>query len=251
MSDSTRAQSELVGFLLIFSAVILAIVLVTATGFVGFHNAQDYQRTVNAEQAFIALANDVDDVVRGDAPSRSTEIGITDATLGLENDTPSIAISIDGTALDLAEGNELGSVVYDSGTETSITYQSGAIIRTDDGGSVLVRDPDFVITDEAVILPVVTVFGEDAGMVGGTTGVEITALTDGTDVVAEDKPVTDSVTIEVSTTHVDAWARYFEQFERNGPVTEVEPDIATERVRVEIETERVYVTVDRIDVSFR
>lgn len=251
MHNDSRGQSELLGFLLIFAVVILTIALVTATGFVGFNSAQDYQRTTNAEGAFTVLASNVDDLTQMGAPSRATEIRITDASLSHETEDSSIRIRLDGEVLNLGENDETGSIVYDSGTDTTLTYRSGALIREDGGSSLLFRDPDFVITDEEVILPMVRLSPEGTSEVGGTSNVDVRTTNNGTDVLAERKPVYDNVTIVFGTPHVDAWKRYFEQFEDDGPVTKVSPDFDENTVEVEIETDRLSVTVDRITTTFR
>ena len=251
MYKNSRGQSELFGFLLIFAVVILTIALVTATGFVGFNSAQDYQRTTNAEGAFTVLASNIDDVSQMGAPSRATEIRIADASLSHEKEDSGIDIALDGEALNLAESGETGSIVYDSGTDTTITYRSGALIREDGGSSLLFREPEFVITDEEVILPMVRLSPGGTSEVGGTSNVDVRTINGGTDVVAESKPVDDNVTIALETPHVDAWKRYFEQFEGDGPITKVSPDFDENTVEVEIETDRLSVTVDRITTTFR
>ncbi len=250
MCDDSRGQSELLGFLLIFAVVVLTIALVSATGFVGFNNAQDYQRTSNAEGAFTVLAGNIDDVTRAGAPSRATEIRITDASLSLETEASSIGLTLDGDPIEIEEGDGTGSIVYDSGTDTTITYRSGALLREDDGSSLLFREPNFVITEEEVILPVVHLSSEDRHEIGGTSNVDVRIHDGGTDVLVEKKPVNDNVTIVFTTPHVDAWTRYFEQFEE-GPVTNIEPDFDQDSIEVKIETERLSVIVNRVDVTLR
>lgn len=251
MRDGDRGQSELVGFVLIFGIVVLTVALVSATGFVGLNNAQDYQRTTNAEGAFTALAGSLDEVVRGDAPSRTTAIGISDASLSLDENSSSVAVAVDGAQVDLEAGNETGSIVYDSGSDTTITYRSGALLRRDGERSVMFREPDFVITDEEVILPLTDLSSERTSEVAGTADVEVYARHDGTAVVADTEPVADNVTITLGTPHVDAWTRYFEQFEGDGPVTDVTPAPDGNSVEVKIQTDRLSVVVDRVSVRFR
>jgi hypothetical protein len=251
MSEDSRAQSELLGFLLIFGVVVLTIALLGTTGFVGLDNAQDYQRTANAEGAFTAFAGNLDDVIRGETPGRSTEIRITDASLSLREESSDIDVSVDGERLDLEGGNRTGAIVYDSGSNTTITYRGGALLRRDGGSSVMFREPDFLITDREVILPVVRLSPEQTGEIGGTSNVEVRTRHEETTVIAETEPVTDNVTISLGTPHVDAWTRYFEALEGEGPVRNVDPDFDGNSVEVEIETERLSVVIDRVSVTFR
>ena len=251
MCDDSRAQSELLGFVLIFAVVILTIAVVSATGVVGFNNAQDYQRTANTEGAFTVLANNVEDVTRMGAPSRGTEIGITGASLSVETERSSMDIALDGETLELEPDGETGSVVYDSGTGTTLTYRSGALIREDDGSSVLFREPGFVITDEEVILPIVRLSPAGTSEVGGTSNVDVRTIHNGTEVPVDSEAVDDNVTIVLETPHVDVWQRYFEGFDGDGPITDVDPDPGADTVEVRIETDRLTVTVDRITTTFR
>lgn len=242
-----RGQSELVGFLLVFGVVVLTIALVVVTGFVGLDGAKDFQRTTNAERAFTGLADDVDDVARGGAPSRSTEIRIADGRLSLEPAETRIEITaVDGNST--AVTVETHPVVYDSGTGTTVTYRSGALVRRDGDAAVMYREPDFVLTQERVILPVVETAQEGGGPVGGTGAVDVRTVHAGEDVVIWDRPVA-KVMLNVSTPNAGAWERYFEAASGDGPVTNVERD--GEFVEVTLEPDRATVTVHRIEVTFR
>lgn len=235
------------GFLLVFSVVVLTIALVGLTGFVGLDGAKDYQRSTNAEQAFTGLADNVDDVVRGGAPSRSTEVRIADGRLSLEPSETRIEIT------DL-EGNttnrtvQTAPIVYDSGDGTTVTYRSGALVRRDGDAAVMFRDPGFVLTNETVILPIVDTTQAGGGPVGGSSAVEVRTGHAGTDLVAWDRPVA-NVTLNMTTPNAGAWARYFEAAGGDGPVTSVERD--GDSVAVTLEPDRVTVTIHRVDVTFR
>jgi hypothetical protein len=246
-SERGRGQSELVGFLLVFSVVILTIALVGLTGFVGLEGAEDFQRTTNAEQAFTELADSVDDVVRAGVPSRSTEVRIADGRLSLATTETRIRIDgVDGNSTNVTVAN--APIIYDSGSGTTITYRSGALIRQDGDAAVMFREPDFVLTNERVVLPVVETSQAGGGPVGGTSSVEVRTVHAGTDLVAQDRPVT-SVTLNITTQNAGVWERYFEAAAGDGPVTNVERDGDT--VEVTLEPERATVTVHRVDVTFR
>lgn len=251
MANDSRAQSELLGFLLIFVVVILTIALVIATGVTGFNNAQDYQRTTNAEGAFTVLASNIGDVTQMGAPSRATEIGIAEASLSVEEEQSSIDIALDGESLNLEGNAATGSIVYDSGSGTTITYRSAALIREDSGSSVMFREPDFVMTEDEVVLPMVRLSSDGTSEVGGTSDVSVRTVDNGTDVLADNRPVSDNVTIVFETPHVDAWIRYFEQFEEDGPITNVSPDPDENTVEVRIETDRLTVAVDQVTTTFQ
>jgi len=238
MSEADRGQSELVGYFLIFNVVILTVLLVGATGLVGLNNAQDFQRTTSAQQGFSALANDVDDVVRRGAPSRTTEIGLADVSLSFEQQTD-ITVRTDNGSIE-NRTVELHSLVYDSGSETRIVYSSGALLRADGGSSVMYREPNFLLDNDAVIVPLVTL-SPNNNTVGGDSAVAIETRDAGTDVVGAGD--VDTVTVEVTSPRTTAWYRYLDDEADCDP-----PDSGT--VTCRIDADRVSVTVDRVDVRF-
>lgn len=246
MCDLERGQSETLGFLLIFGVVILSVTLVGVAGFAGLDRAQDFQRTTNVEQAFVVLGDNIEDVVQAGAPSRSTEVMIADATLSHESTKTTVTITNENGS-SRTEGVDSHPIVYDSDTGTTICYRNGAIIRRDGENAVMVQTPGFVLTNEEVILPLLSTRPLSDNTVGGSTSVNVRIRHAGTSVLALNEPVT-NVTVNVSSSCADAWERYFRQFEDDGPVTDVERN--GNEVGVSIQTDRVTVTVHRIDVSF-
>lgn len=239
MDDRDRGQSELLGFLLVFALVVLTIALVGATGYAGLHSAQDYQRTTNAEYAMTALADNVDDVVRRGAPGRNTQIGLSDASLSLE-DTEEITVTVDGNATTV----ETRPIVYDAGTGTTIVYSSGAVVRQDQAGSIMLREPGFVLTEETMILPIVEASPAGDGSVGGTTDVGVETRSAGTEPVVVEDDVSEIV-VEVTSPRVESWARYLDETAADCA------DPVDRTVECEVDAERAYVTVERVDVRFR
>lgn len=249
-STEDRGQSELVGFVLIFSVVVMTIALVGMTGFIGLNSAQDFQRTINAEQGFTTLADDIERVAGGEAPSRSTEVRIADGRLAMEDSRTKFILDED-------VGFQTYTLEYDSESGTTIDYRHGALIRSDDGESVMIREPGFVLTDEEIIIPMVDLDQSGAATVGGTTSVDIRSHDGGTEVIAISEPEFESITIEIDTAHPDVWAAYFEQFEVDGPVNTVDivdhPDEDHDQVDVEIDTDGTPVSITRhtVDIEFR
>lgn len=235
------------GFLLVFSVVVLTIALVGLTGFVGLDGAKDYQRSTNAEQAFTGLADNVDDVIRAGVPSRSTEVRIADGRLSLEPSETRINITaLKGNTTNMTVAS--APIVYDSGDGTTVTYRSGALVRRDGDAAVMFRDPGFVLTGERVILPIVDTTQAGGGPVGGSSAVEVRTSNAGTHLVAWDRPVA-SVTLNMTTPNAGAWERYFEAAGGDGPVTNVERD--GDSIEVTLEPDRATVTVHQVDVTFR
>lgn len=211
--DRDRGQSELLGFVLVFGVVILSIVLLGATGFVGLDNARDFQRTTNAEQAFTALADDVDEVASRGAPSRTTEVRVDDASLAVAEPTTirvEVTDTANGTTL-VDRTVETRPIVYDSGSGTRIAYASGALIRQDGENGLVFREPRVVLTGETVILPLVATSPAGTERVGGTSAVAVGTRRTGSDVIAASDDAADlSVTLELTSPRVGAWEAYLD-----------------------------------------
>ena len=81
----TRGVSEIVGFILVFSLVLGTITLVYASGLSGLDDTRDAERITNAERAFDVLANNFQQMGRGEAPNRATEIKLAEAQLSVRD----------------------------------------------------------------------------------------------------------------------------------------------------------------------
>lgn len=242
MPESERAQSEVVGFLLIFTLVILAILLVGITAITGLNDTQEFQETTSTEQAFVVLANNIGDVTRRGAPSRTTEIGLSQASLSVD-ETEQINITVAGETTRI----ETQPIVYNSRDDTSISYSSGMLIREDGGNGVRFREPNFVLTEEIVILPIVATAAVDDTTVGGTTAVPVKTRRYGTAVVAAAEfEGSETVTIEVSSSRSEIWADYLAEM-----VGEDNCERTNGSVRCSISTEQAFVSVEEIEVALR
>jgi hypothetical protein len=76
-----RAVSDVIGYVLVFSLIIATVGIVTAVGFSTIEDRQRDERINNVERAFDVFAANVEDVYRGGAPSRATEIRLSGGTL--------------------------------------------------------------------------------------------------------------------------------------------------------------------------
>ena len=101
MIRNHRAVSEIIGFVLVFSLILGTITIVYVGGLSGLDDARNAERVNNAERAFDVMANNFQQMGRGDAPNRATEIKLADAQL---TTTPNRAVNVNRTGLDSAVG---------------------------------------------------------------------------------------------------------------------------------------------------
>lgn len=242
-----RAQSEVIGLVVIFGIVITAIAVVAATGFTGLQDAKHIQEANNGVKLFEILDDNVDDLVMGRAPNRATEIRLSNTQLEIADPA---TIEVRGHEVGNRTANftytvTVAPIVYDLGDDTRLIYAGGALIREEYAGEVMLREPSLVRSDRVAILPVVQTRAIGRPSVGGSQKVNIrTDLSETSLLVAETVP--HQLEMRVSSPNTAAWSQYF----ANGPcesVTVIDGHTVSCDLGV---AERAYVSVIRIDVEF-
>lgn len=243
MSD--RGQSEVIGFVMVFTIIVLMIGIVAATGFGGLQNARDHERVNNAQRAFSVLADNVEEVTSDGAPSRATEIDLAGATL---SQRATVTVTVEGTHVSDPDENfsyayEIHPIVYDAATGERIVYSGGAVVRESDGGAVMVREPDFLLTNEQVVVPIVRTHPRGSREIGGTSTVLV--RTERTDrELLEARSGEYNVTLTVTSPRAAAWERHLDA----KPATDCTRSGDT--VTCSVRTQRVYLTVAHVAVIF-
>ena len=202
----TRAVSEVVGYILVFSLVLGTITLVYAAGLSGLNDTRDAERITNAERAFDVLANNFQQMGRGEAPNRATEMKLAEAQLST-SDRRDINISADG--VDPAVARPV-TIRYNPGSDTSIVYENGAVIRVDNGNAVMLEEPDFLFDDGNVVVRYIEPRGSGQSIGGTSTTVLVRAERTSSDVLVNRGGST-NVTIAMRThpDRVNAWEDYY------------------------------------------
>lgn len=204
-----RGVSETVGFVLIFSLVLLTVGVVFTVGYSGLQDARDAERINNAERAFDVLANNVEDITNRGAPSRGTEIRLAEASLGSGGATSLNITGVnDSGGREFSTGNySLDPVVYGA-DDTTIRYAGGVVSRLQPQGAVLLREPSYVLSDRRAIIPVVQLSVEDRSIAGSRT-VLVRSERRLRDVIV-DSTDTEHLFLNLSTPAADTWERYLE-----------------------------------------
>jgi hypothetical protein len=228
----------------IFGIAISAVALVAATGMAGLQGAEHAEATNNGLRAIEILDENVDDLVTGRASERATEIKLADAQLSLGD-----PVTVEVRTERLSDGNvtvytrDILPIEYDLGQGTSLVYVDGAIIREEYASAVMLDPPAVVLSDTLVILPIFETRAAGVTAVGGARTASVRTHLAETDlVVAEPTPT--RVTLTVRSPHATVWQRHFESLACDAvDVHDPETVICT------VETNAVYVTAVRVDVS--
>lgn len=244
-----RAVSEVVGFILVFSLILSTITFVYVGGFSGLQDARDHEQLANAERAFDVLSTNLESIASDEAPSRATEIKLSDAQLSV-GDRRTVSTFNNSTDVQTSRINRSRAIVYSAQSNSRVVYEHGAIIRVDGDSSVMIDEPDFVIGDERTVIRHVELVGDSQG-VGGDTTALVRARKTSSDVLYANDPASD-VTLQFNTTaaRAPAWHRYL-QSEIPGDTgcdTILNGDVAA--VKCTYSTDSLYVATVRIHVEF-
>lgn len=240
-----RAQSEALGFLLLFGVVVLVLGLVVTAGYANLVDARDHERVSNAERSFESFAANVDAVVRNDAPSRSTELAVADGRLVTRPATTlSVSWTESGSGVTRSETVTLRSLAYDAGTGERVVFEGGAVFRANDAGATLVRAPSFRLQASRVVVPVVQLDGiQRVGASGRSNVLLRTARDDSESSVLVRSAAAHDVTVEVTSPRAAAWERYLD----DQPAASCTR--AGDTVTCSVDADRLTVVFVEVDVS--
>lgn len=244
-----RGVSDTIGFVFVFALIIGSTGVVYTVGYGGLQDARNFEQVNNAERAFDVLGENVEDLRRDGAPSRSTGIKLGGAAL--RSGDP-IQINVTAThetnpAYNVSTGPiDLTPVVYDSGHGSRIRYVDGAIIRSDGSGSVMVRDPELVLGQARTMITVLWTESSSSGGVAGRTTAYVRTERQYTDVLlSESRGTYDTVEIWMATPHWELWQGFFES---QGAACTHPPSSETISCTVS-DVDQAYVTLVKIAVE--
>jgi hypothetical protein len=203
-----RAQSETIGFILVFALITVSTGIVYVAGFSTLDDARTAENVNNMERGFDVLADNVGTVARGDAPSRATELRLGGGDLAL-GETVNVTVTTNVSAVPISIRTR--PIVYRL-DGTDIVYSAGAVFRTDRGGTVVRSGPGVVASDRQVVLPLTDVdAGAGSTAVGGDGTVLIRTKRKGPPTARSfaTNETDVSMTVTVDSPRAEAWQRLF------------------------------------------
>lgn len=201
-----RAVSEAIGFVLVFTLIVLTVSMATVFGFSTLEDARTAEQLSNTERAFDVLAHNQEDMFVRGAPSRATEIRLADATLSLAGESE-FTVTIGGDDYRATTTPLVYSV-----DNAEIVYEHGAVLRTDHDTGSLSRDPPGRVGDKTIIHLVNTSAQTGTVSVAGSGSHLVRTVHGSTSVLYHDDAQGADVDIEIETTEAraSAWERYWE-----------------------------------------
>ncbi|QSG03237.1 DUF7289 family protein [Natranaeroarchaeum sulfidigenes] len=214
-SARDRAVSDLLAFVLVFGIIITSVGVVYIFGLGALGDTQAAQQDRNAERAFSSMGASFNDLQTNRGQERLAELNPRGARMSIDESSPTI--SVDG--ISELNDQDMGAMHYDN-DNTRISYELGAVFRSDDENSVMIREPEFVCreldSDEtrAIVSFVdASIEGDGPTAVGSESTMQIGAIQDRQDLhYQESGDEAESITVEITgSDHAEAWERYFEE----------------------------------------
>lgn len=206
--SSEDAVSEVMDFVTILGILVISIGLIGVAGYPILKNTQEANYIENTKQSFSVLTDNINKVMSGHAPSQNVELKLYGGTLSVipaSTRTSTINITLIREAGNVSVEYDLGAIeaTFDSAI---VGYENtGAWVNYSSGATLMIAKPEFVITNDSVFIPVVTIGGTSS--VGGSGLVRV---------VVEDKWIelnatTDvkSIRIVVNSNYTKGWQERF------------------------------------------
>lgn len=233
--SSRRAQSSVIGIVLIIGLTLAAASAVVVYGSDAIDDGRQESRIGQAEQAMTQFDSRTAQVALGDSDTQTVQLGQGQGTYRVNGSAGYIKIYHedwnDSETSDHQEDiyeRELGALVYENG-DTTIAYQGGGVWRRDaNGGSTMVSPPEVHNRKATLTLPVIRVSGNGAS--SGQTKANVRSVVRGKplfpDLENETTPHSDqysessehfyenpvqtgNMTVEIDSEYCEAWRQFF------------------------------------------
>ena len=234
MSGARRAQSEVVGVVLLLGLTILVTGATVAIGSDAIDSTQQQVESTNAENVLSHVDAKTSLVALGSSESQSIDLPRTDADqYAVHPDDGWVRVRYENSTESVTVVNRsLGAVIYANG-DAEIAYQGGAVWRSQGDGTVMVTPPEIHYEDGTLTLPIISMSGSTNG--GGST--MTLTQTEASTVVYPNasrdwtNPLTEgTVYVTIQSDYYRAWAQYF----RTRTRTDIGVDDSHERVTMRL-----------------
>lgn len=217
----TAGVSESIGFLLIFTMVIVGIGLVTLYGYPMLLQQQVSADEQIMEKNMIVLQNDVKSLAYKTVPYKETSLKIGGGALTVYNSsyaTPSSTIRIFNSSGDMVTSFRSGDLMYSSDSaSTDISLQNGAVVKRPHvgGGSVMIAEPRWFNDPQTqtIVINLVVINSTDMMSRAGVGTVQMSLGETTFDI--HSLPAGDPVTLEYTPDPIQdystAWDSYFQK----------------------------------------
>ncbi len=200
------AVSETVGYILMFSIVILSMSFIYTMGYPVLQKNVEASVFENAEQSFIVLQSHMKRVAFDQAPVKVMKIKLHSSTISIDNDS-SILISYDNNSFSY----DMGEIEF-SKDEKLLAYENGGVWKQNSPSEVLMVSQPPVYTGRVNNINTTTIGVVSINGHYSTAGSGIASITmkhNNSSLITPDDPV--NVIVQINSIYAKQWAKYLEE----------------------------------------
>lgn len=250
----SRAVSETLGYILVFSLIVTTIATATVFGFSGLEDRQAAEQVTNVERAFDVLADNFADISRYEDSSRATEMRLADGTISMGEPVTITIGQWEAGSEQFVDGNTQNvtfrPLVFQSDGD-NVVYESGVVFRESRSRSIARSPLPFVVSTETAIVPVTaTASSTTTTGVGGDQTVQVVGERRATTRPLENRTINadgETLAVRVDSPRADGWERQFR--EEGYPILNDSDDTVTAELSVTNDG-RVRLPVTNINIRF-
>lgn len=218
-----RAQSSVIGVVLIIGMTLAAASAVVMFGSAALDEGNHQSQVGQAEQAMTQFDSRAAQVALGESTVQTVRVGGANGQYSIDPEAGHVTIVHENRTGDGEEdviySKSLGTVDYTLG-DTVISYQGGGVWRSDGSGSSMVSSPEFHYRDATLTFPIIRVSGEGNG--AGDISARVSRSGPPNPVFPRDENYPDSgpvmenpissgtMKVTVQSQYCGGWKRYFE-----------------------------------------
>lgn len=205
----SRGIADTVGYILIVGIIIASIAAVYYVGFDILNTSRDIEEDQNIERSLSILASNENEVIRGQAPSRSTQVRLGDNEISTTPVSSRMYINIPG--VDSYSGSS-SALTYSSPTSTYY-YEMGAIVRVSENGNVasMSQEPNsirYIPETDSLHIQIISASARQSQITGGFREIVMTKTQN--DVYTHDLSSDTQVELYITSPRTLIWKEYYE-----------------------------------------
>ncbi|GAA0509983.1 flagellin N-terminal-like domain-containing protein [Halorubrum aquaticum] len=212
MYRSERAQSEVLGTVLLLGITIAAVTVTVATGSAALATVTDEAQTAGVENGMSQFTSQSSLVALGETDAKRFDLGSVDGgDLRLEEDAGRVEVRIerpDGNVTN--ESYPLGALVY-AGDGREVAVQGGGVWSSDGTRGRMVSPPEYHYRDATLTFPIVQLTGEETVSARGTGVVRRRTAGEAVFPNVSNPLENGTVVVEVRSDYYEGWYDFFSQ----------------------------------------
>lgn len=219
MNGGERAQSEVIGVVLLLAITIAAITVTVATGSAALALVTDDAQSSSVENGMSQLSSQSSLVALGETDARRFDLGSVDGgDLRLDEDAGRVEIRIEReNATEEIYNDSIGTLEY-RGERRDIAMQGGGVWAMHGDRGRMISPPEYHYRGSTLTFPIVRLTGDETSPSSGA-GVVRRSAGNPSAVNATDNPLQDgTVVVEVESRYYEGWYDFFSQ-RADGDVT--------------------------------